>query len=432
MSVRSLSKAFYTLGGMIHEERSQCFTFFGNTDQIRIMPGSPKRHAVEFFTLVVPDSDKDHTSFHISVRWKLINGKKELFIHRYGAIWCSWLPARQWLRQYYGTTVRKTALWLDYVNFSGQKFPFMRLPAELRQMVFEAVVGPVLWPRKRDPQASEYRPIRLLRSSEGEPHAGSMSAPITCQERPQNLLDPRLVWPSGLHVRNRGTSMEYASAFCRSARCSQHLKYNPKGSLKPLLLVSKAFGIELQQTTWQSTTKHYYYGRDIIQTIPRIQILPFNSLRRISLKMSNLEYFRLLGYGSTKTIGFAPITTPRLGPLALEMLMGLDKLQFLEFGFITGRSDHGHREWADPWSTYPLYEVSCQAEFVDWFFTLLYAKYTAAKSDTRLIPHVTFTGHVKHITRAHWEPIWRSLKWGVRHDFSSKIETIISTPVEQL
>ncbi|KAI4665270.1 uncharacterized protein J4E78_002730 [Alternaria triticimaculans] len=420
VSTHGYTKAFYTLAGIIHEERSECFTFFGNTDDIRIIPRSPTKHAVEFFELVTPTDENGHASLYISTRWKLLYGNKELYIHRYADNRSSWTPARQWLKQSYGKTVRNTGLWSDYVRL-GQKFPFMRLPKELRYMVFEALVGPVLRPRIRESPFS-WRPIRLLRTPEGELIREGTSTP----DESQNPIDPRLVWPSRLDVEGPEWDRVYTRASCCSFQCPCALQHQQHSNVVPLLLVSKTFSIEFQQIAWVTTTKHFDRVYDIVETIPKMQTLPFMALRRISLKLTNLDYFRLLNYRD----GPAEDT----GPLALEMLMGLENLRFLEIEFTTGPPRLGHirvlnKGWADPFS---VYETSCQAVLVDWFFMGLYMKFVQAKTDTRLVPHITFTGHVKHSTRAKWEPIWQSLKWGVRHDFSRKIEMIISTPVGQL
>ncbi|KAI4683899.1 uncharacterized protein J4E84_006739 [Alternaria hordeiaustralica] len=423
VSTHGYTKAFHTLVGIINEERSECFTFFGNTDDTRIIPRSPTKHAVESFELVTPTGDNGHASLSISTRWKLVDGNKELYIHRYCDERPSWTPARHCLRRCYGETVRNAGLWSDYVRL-GQKFPFMRLPKELRYMVFEALVGPVLRPRIRQPQFS-WKPIKLLRTPEGELINEGTSTPDTSQ----GPIDPRLVWPLRLDVEDpEWDRVSPRASFC-PARCPCTLQYHQASSVVPLLLVSKTFTIEFQNIVWEATTKHFDRVHDIVETIPKMQALPFMALRRISLRLANLDYFRLLNYRD----GPAEDT----GPLGLGLLMGLENLQFLEIEFTTGPprwrpgqiripSDEG---WADPFS---VYETSCQAVLVDWFFMGLYMKFVEAKTDTRLVPHITFTGHVKHSTRAIWEPIWRGLKWGVRHDFSRKIARIKATPVHEL
>lgn len=418
---------------ILHEERQNSLNFFTNTHGVRI-----ERHAiahtngvVQYFTISEPESDGHIGRHSVVTRWKSINGEPELDIKTGGSTEWMCMPARSWLIKRYGGDVTRRDLLDEWFDRYHTSFRFMDLPRELRFMVFEASIGPVLWPDRRVSEESEAGPNAGCRAHDAAPasHHDQKETPLdTSVEKAQSNVN---TWPRGMSID--------APRLRDKVSCHHPLSSRPYGStreatrwIKTLLLVSKAFSSEAQKTIWESTTKKFGNIATLTRMIPHLDTLPFNTLRRVSLTFSDRAYLRLLGYKTTADLAFSPLPAEKAN--SLRVLTSINSIDYLDlhfqaplpFRFFSGRMHPVTQFKLDP------VVILCQKVWIEWFLTLLYEKFAQGYQEGSNVPMVSVSGDVKNSTRWEWEPVWGQFKHGVRRDFAEKAAEIKATPAAML
>ena len=326
------------------------------------------------------------------------------------------MSARSWLMKEYGGEITHHDLLDEWFDRYHTSFQFMDLPRELRFMVFEASVGPILWPDHR---------------ASGESEAALDVGRRTHDAVPASQHDQKETWPRGISIG--------APRLRDKVSCNHPLSNRPYGStrvatrwIKALLLVSKVFSFEAQKTIWESTTKRFGNIATLTKTIPHLDALPFNTLRRVSLNFSDRGYLRLLGYKTTADLAFSQLPAEKAN--SLSVLTSINSIDYLDlhfqaplpFQFFDDRMHSVTQFKLDP------VVILCQKLWAEWFLTLLYEKFAQGHAEKSNVPMVSVSGDVKNSTRWEWEPVWRDFKHGIRGDFSSKAAEIKATPATQL
>lgn len=299
---------------------------------------------------------------------------------------------------------------LDWNYAYGRCFRFMDLPPELRNMVYDLVIGPHISPR----------PARI---TNGQFKDG-------LERRPLHMVVTHPYW--------KALSL-FPEFPCGSISTQQN---GPQPN--SMLLVSKKVSAEFEHRTWSIPTKVFFNPVTMFRLAPCILRTKIpGALRRITLDFSNLTYHQFLGFEVDHASGFVSRETLDGDLLRLGEIHTLEHLH-LRFrtsapaSFYNVRyrplSDHapvtsryGHIS-RDPWAHMrrPVSsKVSCQKIFVDWFFTMAYR-------ELRWIPKITFGGHVKESTRAKWFAIFDDMAPRKNYDFTDEIAIIKATPSSKL
>ena len=422
---------------MLNEERRHNFNFYTNTQGVRIERRAgirPLYHAKridQYFTIFETGPDGSAAKHDIVTRWKSINGEPELDIQNFGLAEYMFLSARSWLTKRYGGDVTHRGLLDEWFDRYHTSFRFMDLPRELRFMVFEASIGPVLWPDYRVAEESETPRNADLHAHDAAPASqhdqNNTPLPTSAEDAQPNIN----TWPRGLSIN--------APRLRDNVSCQHPQSSRPYGStrsstqwIKPLLLVSKPFSLEARKTIWESTIKNFGNIATLTRTIPHLSALPFNTLRRVSLNLSDRAYLRLLGYKTTAELAFAPLPAAKAN--SLRILTDINTVNYLDLHFqaplpfqFCGDGLHSVTQFKlDP------VVILCQKVWVDAFLTLLYEKFALGYGEGGNVPMVSVSGDVKNSTRWEWESVWREFKHGGRRDFEEEAERIRATPAEML
>ena len=284
-----------------------------------------------------------------------------------------WLPLVSWLDGYvriHQDTSYTQADWWWIAR--GQTFRFLDLPAELRVMVYENIIGRYIWPRR-----SRRRSNKLCVFHVDSPN-----------RRKTNAIP-------------RSTFGQYW--------------FDPVGDRLPrafaMPLVSRQVRDEFVKVLWENTYKHYNCLHDCFYRGLTSDVLNLN-FRRISLGFTNPEHFAMVGvrvgiHGGLSLDGVSPI----------KEITANTALEHLNLHFQV--SPYG-TYLADPWAG-----RSCQKTLVDWILT-------AALTQMDRVPNITLSGHVKHSTRRKWEAIFEDEQKGIKHDMTAPMARILATPRGEL
>ena len=422
---------------MLNAERRNSFNIYTNTHGLRIERRAGIRaidhakRAVQYFTIFETGSDGHIGKHDIVARWKSINGEPELDIQTPGRTDFMFISARSWLIKRYGGDITHHGLLDEWFDRYHTTFRFMELPRELRFMVFEASLGPVLWPDYRVIEESETPWIACLHAHGATPASQHDQNDTPLHKSLDNLKTSVNTWPRGLSIN--------APRLRDKVSCHHPQSRRPYGStrdstqwIKTLLLVSKTFSSEAQKAIWESTTKNIGNIATLSRTIPHLSTIPFNTLRRVSLKFSDRAYLRLLGYKTTAELAFAPLPAEKAN--SLSVLTSINTIDYLDLHFQAPLPFQFFGDRIHPVTQIKLDPVVilCQKVWVDWFLTLLYEKFAQGYEEGSNVPMVSVSGDVKNSTRWEWETVWREFKHGGRRDFAEEAERIRATPAEML
>lgn len=294
----------------------------------------------------------------------------DLEVHSRG----KWLPLIPWLEGYahnhQDTSYTRTDWW--WIT-RGQTFRFLDLPAELRVMVYENIVGRYIWPRSPRRSSNQLYTFHVNSPSRIKTNA------IYLPKSGQYWFDPIGDGP-------------------------------PRAFAMPL--VSRQVRGEFTKVLWENTYKHFNCLTDFGLVGLGAYKLTLKFCRRISLGLTNAGYFRLVGLRNERRQAGLTLSSDA----AIKTITGIETLEHLSFHL---QVSYAH---TDPsWST----GVSCQKLIVDWFLT-------AALTSMDRVPNITLSGHVKHSTRRKWEAIFEDEQKGIKHDMTVPMANILSTPVAQL
>ncbi|KAI4715161.1 hypothetical protein J4E89_000848 [Alternaria sp. Ai002NY15] len=437
MPLKSIPDALPKLRLMLNEERRNSFNFYTNTQGVRIERRAgirPLYHAKrvdQYFTIVETGSDGSATRHDIVTRWKSVKGEPELDIQNPAIAEDMCISARSWLMKRYGGDVTHRSLLDEWFDRYHTSFRFMDLPRELRFLVFEASIGPVLWPDLRVAEVSEtprnagrYAPDAAFASQHNQNNTPLDTSP----EEAQSYIN---TWPRGLSIN--------APRLRDKVSCQHPQSNRPYGStrtstqwIKTLLLVSKTLSLEARKTIWETTTKKFGNMATLTRTIPHLSTHAFNTLRRVSLNYSDRAYLRLLGYKTTAELAFAQLPAEKAN--SLSVLTSINSIDYLDLHFQAPLPFQFFDDRMHSITQFKLDPVVnlCQKLWAEWFLTLLYERFAQGYAENGNVPMVSVSGDVKNSTRWEWEPVWRDFKHGIRRDFSSKAAEIKATPATQL
>ncbi|KAI4638494.1 hypothetical protein J4E93_010049 [Alternaria ventricosa] len=300
------------------------------------------------------------------------------------------LPFLTWMAEDLETLEPIPLTMADWWKSNGRAFQFLDLPEELRDLVYDQVIGP-------------YICLSLSKGdSEGNQHVRLSRPKRRCVD---------------IH------------RFGKVSVGESEYQIQPN----MLALTCQQMCYEVKKATWERTTAllNGYHHPSICPTWPHI-FIPYHAMRRIELNLSTSDYFRFLGLKSELHRGFVELDNDNTPGIA--QLREIPTLFHLHLHFTTRppkRIGPG-RIWAslDPWvhiaGARGTKVVSCQKVFVHWFFTLAWA-------DIRHIPRVTFSGHVKRRIRMMWE--WNfalTTQDKLRDSKAESIARIQATPWQRL
>ncbi|KAI4630190.1 hypothetical protein J4E80_001123 [Alternaria sp. BMP 0032] len=433
MPLKSIPDALPKLRLMLNEERRYSFNIYTNTQGVRIERHPLLRattHTVTQHFLISERRTDGHTREHgIVTRWKSINGKPELDIKTGVKTEC--MSARSWLLKRYGGDVTRRDLFNEWFDLYHTSFRFMDLPLELRFMIFEASIGPVLWPHHRVTEESQAALMTGRRAHDATPASQHDQNNTPRNSSPQDAKTNVNTWPRGMSIN--------APRLRHEVSCHHPLSSRPYGStreangwIKTLRLVSKAFSSEAQKTIWGSTIKRFGNIATLTRTIPHLDAIPFNTLRRVSLTFSDCEYLRLLGYKTTAELAFAPLAAEKAN--SLSVLTSINSIEYLDLRFQAPLPFRFLGDKLHPVTQFKLDPVVmlCQKVWVEWLLTLLYEQFAQRYDEGENVPMVSVSGDVKNSTRWEWESIWKDFKHGIRRDFAEKATEIKATPAAML
>jgi len=422
---------------MLDEERRNSFNFYTNTQGVRIerragiRPVNHAKRVVQNFTVFETGLDGSAAKHDIVTRWRSNNGAPKLDIQNPAMAGDMFISARSWLMKRYGGDITHRGLLDEWFDRYHTSFRFMDLPRELRFIIFEASIGPVLWPDYRVAEESETPRNAGLHAHDAAPASqhdqNNTPLPTSAEDAQPN---PN-IWPRGLSIN---------APRLRDKVYCQHLQSSrPYGStrssthwIKTLRLVSKAFSLEARKTIWESTTKNFGNVATLTRTIPHLSTHAFNTLRRVSLNFNDRAYLRLLGYKTTAGLAFAPLPAEKANNL--NVLTSINTIDYLDLHFQAPLHFQFFGDGLHPVTQFKLNPVVmlCQKVWVDAFLTLLYEKFALGYGKGGNVPMVSVSGDVKNSTRWEWESVWREFKHGGRRDFEEEAERIRATPAEML
>jgi hypothetical protein len=375
-----------------------------------------------------------------------------------------WLLARDWFRRRYVPSMLGDS---EHGGFNPKAgtFPFTRLPPELRAKVIEKAIGCQIWPHPRTRNSGDF--------SNGIPQGQAMSnmlwqlrnlhpifLPIgevdidnesesDCEDLPHpddvvpegtppdvnRSEDPsadgtHFLWPKDISIHGPSEDIHDIDSTLMKVPVNG-MGRDESEWIKNLLIVNKEIRYETQRLVWQSSSKHFQDICTLATMVPRLQsITSYNTLQRVSLSFTNIEYFQFIGFVAGSETALSPYRSPF--SFHLDDLARLPNLHHLHFHFEIRRP----LEYVD--DTYYVHDPwwmvgsrgskvnSCQKTLVDWFFTLAYHSLWN-------VPKTTFSGHVKDSTRRKWDDIFnRQRLLDCRQDITNDVDTIMSMPISEL
>lgn len=121
-------------------------------------------------------------------------------------------------------------------------------------------------------------------------------------------------------------------------------------------------------------------------------------LRKIQLKMSATSYFAFIDIYPTHASSLAH---SKSSPLRLDALKTFRGLKHVDFWFISRK----HMDALCPWALLEVTDTqgehSCQRTWIDWFFTLAWARLRALSASRSV--RYTLSGSVKTSRKQYWE-----------------------------
>ena len=450
------------------EKRKESFAFFSNTNDVRIAkvvrPHATKRRSkAEPFVLTDVDELGERIYHPLNVRHSSRQQYAGLEVRTLWEKCRHWKPIGQWLDERYGGVSRKRACMCLYWKFTEKTFELMQLPKELRDQIFDHLIGPVIWPRVKSEPISHRRPFttprfqgrQLNRQRTDQPRGltgnGSSSSDLGTAETwkkadvsvdEDDLAEqdsPVARWIKTFGINNPAGPR--ASATIGPLSSLPGLTPEEEHCVRRLLSVSRAMCGMLEDAIARSPTAMFSSISGLADVICQPQAMPSQtlslvSLRRVTLAMPIVSHFRLLGYGNTGRNGISGKRESKTK--YLKCLANNPQLESLEFIFyVPGLRLPSGPELRlpseDRYDTrFPGLTVeqrnrigrTCQKILIDWFFTLLYVGILEIYGTPKKVPRVKFWGHVKNSTQGKWETMWEDLKYGEQHDFSGDLAGI--------
>lgn len=314
----------------------------------------------------------------------------------------SWMPLCDWMRmefEWHDAREWKQdggrQLQLDnqvfWWNSNGKHFPFLRLPAEMRELIYlEIIGGGIIVPQVR---SSETAGSTITLGH------GLLNGPM---DGPGSKLDPDIDHP------------------------------NPR-----ILLVNRQVRVEATNTIWRRAVKRLNPTSNL--TIYNIHQIRHHghpgALNRIQLEMNAARYFKLIGITPSQ---WQPFGQTAATTVTIASLKALRTVKYLDFRFISPKHEHALCPWGaitprpsavapwpgaiTPWpgaitrSSIPTYH-SCQRIWIDWFFTFALKQLRGWKcqwrdNDLKLVTRdvqITMSGCIKTSTRNKWEQIFKAV-----------------------
>lgn len=282
--------------------------------------------------------------------------------------WVSLIP---WLDRYAYAHQDTNHTGIDWQrSIGGQTFRFLDLPAEVRTIIFQQVIGRYIWPYKY----------------------------------------------SGFHLdspKPRGTDNEHRTKF------GQYW-HDPIGARLPqdsaMPLVGWQVRNEFAEVFWGNTYKHFNSCDHFRSGAKVLDWWKFNYYRRISLGLTNADHFT--------TVGFIVFRT-RLELRRVSSIWAITDNEDLEYLNLHFQVTPPDEQLVDPWAKFSPTDMSCQKTLVDWILT-------AALTQMKRVPKITISGHMKDSTRRKWEPILEDARKGIKHDMTAQMASILATPAAEL
>ena len=317
----------------------------------------------------------------------------------------SWLDLREWMRKEYtwdltydwkkdrqGCIDEMSVWW----NSNGKSFRILDLALELRELLYVAIIGTVIFPKitttdpwKNSAIASHTHQRQRLVLGNGHSYP---------QQRGQKKHDPSIA-PPNLAILQLNKQI-YDEALQAAWRCS-----------------TKRFrGVDLIMRSEPAPNTQYKTLTNALQKFvaiaPALEIT-HHALNNVQLELTAAQYFQLLGF--TPVYGNPWAQTSHWNTFHIRALRNMTTLSKLDLRFISPK----HADAKCPWSIYPG-EHSCQKVWIDWFLEMaapLLCRPQAQRSE-RL--RVTLSGCIKTSTRAKWMPILADERYATVDDDSRR------------
>ena len=275
---------------------------------------------------------------------------------------------------------------------NGQCFPFLRLPAELRALVYKHALGEIIHPETHYNMALGVR---------------------------QLSLGPR---------QDRASAYHHGSRF---ASAQGELNYN-------ILALNKATRADALKAGWEGTWKHFKAPGDLLDVLdPTIVSSAYVWLSRVHLSWTLTEYLSFFG------VSIHPAISIDASRSKGHVLQGISGLRYLEMSF---RSPYGAASSDNPWSYFYTHNrqnawfynntnyrnmamAPCQKIIVDWIMTFAFPY-------IKTIPNVRLAGAVKRTTKEKWyyilEREYRERKYDFRthgYHHPQELASILGRPI---
>ncbi|KAF1957027.1 hypothetical protein CC80DRAFT_593040 [Byssothecium circinans] len=292
----------------------------------------------------------------------LLNGIAQLEVMTVEEDMKLWMDLRAWMRKTFEWHDPFEATLLGYqheeMDFwwrgNGKYFRLLKLPLELREMIYLAAIGHIIIPKAE----------KIITFGTGYSYGE--------KGRPGLTRDPNIERPN-----------------------------------LNLLLVSRQIKQEVNGAVWMQAYKRFRATTRI--ELPHHafrrykELAPPRALNRLQLEMSAACYFDFICYSMEP----GPVVSTPPDGLRVRALHGIPSLRYLDFRFMSPK----HPDAVCPWSYENLRirstgigsEIahSCQETWIDWFFTLAFDQLPKLR--------VSMSGCIKDSTRAKWEPRFKYL-----------------------
>lgn len=302
-----------------------------------------------------------------------------------------WVPFGSWLDEEVATWPAIPSRVASWRKANSKIFRFFDLPGELRNEIYKAVTGTYVWP-----------------------HGG---------------LNPVEPWGMQPWVRTfdftpRHEKLDYTNIDAKTGQFSLDPLGRRPPSATALAIVGKRVKSEFEYLLWEHTFKHIQSPtalREMVFLMKDLNVIRYQSLRRISLGLPNIGFLKLVGLYVT---GDGEMFTCSMKPV--EALQSLKGLEHLHLHFQTGppyRRGDWHWVSGDPWLLQTRWhdDAPCQKFIIDLILTF-------GLHYIRRIPNITMSGHIKNSTRSKWESIFEDERRGVEHDMTERMAELLLDP----